>query len=270
MTDVRTFVPRGRLAEFVELFWHQDGESGSHPRERVLPTGSAGLVIALGEAPLRVRDGCCGESELLAGATISGARDSWFVIDVASHAASMGMVFRPGGAVPLLGMSAHEFAGRHVPLEAALGSTAGGFRERLREAGTADARFALAERWLTPRAERARRTPAIALGIDRIGRTGGSCRVAELADSAGWSERHFSSVFTREVGLGPKRFARVRRFQSALSMVERGGPARWADIALASGYFDQAHLVREFRLMSGCTPGEYLRRRTAHANHLVA
>ena len=270
MTGVRTFVPGGRLAEFVELFWHQENEPGSHARERVLPTGSMGLVVALGDRPLGVYDGDGPETQLWSEVTISGARDSSFEIDTASHAASMGVVFRPAVAGPLLGMAAHEFARSHAPLAAAWGPLGAAFRDSLREAGTADARFALAERWLTPLAERTRRSAAITFAVERIARTNGGCAVSQLAADVGWSERHFSTVFSREVGLGPKQFGRVRRFQALLALLERQQRTTWADAAAACGYFDQSHLVREFRAISGCSPNEYLRRRTSHPNHLAA
>ena len=83
---------------------------------------------------------------------------------------------------------------------------------------------------------------------------------AELVRDAGWSRRHFTSRFTRATGLRPKAFARVLRFQRAKELLVRPD-ASLAAIALDAGYYDQAHLNRDFRAFAGCTPTELMARR---------
>jgi len=79
----------------------------------------------------------------------------------------------------------------------------------------------------------------------------------------------FVDLFRREVGLTPKVFCRAQRFQAALRRIEEDRrPPRWAGLAVACGYSDQAHLVRELRAFSGYTPTEYLSHRTGRLNHL--
>lgn len=92
--------------------------------------------------------------------------------------------------------------------------------------------------------------------------------VAELAKRVGWSERRLRDVFRCEVGLTPKQFARVERFQRVLREVEQGQMVDWAELALAHGYYDQAHLIGEFRACSGLTPTAYQRQRVAPGNHV--
>jgi AraC-like DNA-binding protein len=93
-------------------------------------------------------------------------------------------------------------------------------------------------------------------------------RIAEVRDQTGVSERRFIELFRRQVGLAPKLYSRVRRFQAALRRIPAGRAVDWADVARACGYFDQAHLIHEFRAISGLSPGEYAELRTQHLNHV--
>ncbi len=89
-----------------------------------------------------------------------------------------------------------------------------------------------------------------------------------MRDQTGVSERRFIELFRRQVGLAPKLYSRVRRFQAALRRIPTVTEVDWADLALACGYFDQAHLIHEFRSISGLSPVEYLGLRTEHLNHV--
>ena len=92
--------------------------------------------------------------------------------------------------------------------------------------------------------------------------TGGAMSVADLAQETGWSARHLDNRFRAEIGLTPKAAARVIRFDRARRMlmrrVSQGGPPALADLAAAGGYYDQAHLAREFRGLAGCPPSSWL------------
>jgi AraC-like DNA-binding protein len=87
----------------------------------------------------------------------------------------------------------------------------------------------------------------------------GAAPVAELAGEVGWSRRHFSDRFTREVGLAPKQVGRLMRFEQACGLLRARRSGTLADLAVAAGYYDQAHLTNEWRAMAGCTPTEWIR-----------
>jgi AraC-like DNA-binding protein len=92
--------------------------------------------------------------------------------------------------------------------------------------------------------------------------------IAEVVQASGVSHRHFVAQFTRAVGLTPKLYARVLRFARSLELIQRAQAPSWAALALAGGYSDQAHFVREFHAFSGLTPSEYGRQRLQYANHV--
>jgi len=168
------------------------------------------------------------------------------------------LALNPLGARTLLGLPAGELANIDLPADAVLGRGCAELQERLRAARTWPDRFALVDDLL-------RRTvhpiggvpPEVVHAWQTLVRTGGNISVSALADEAGWSSRHLADRFNREIGLTPKAAARVIRFDRARQLLA-GPPTRLADLAARCGYFDQAHLAREFRAMAGLAPSNWL------------
>lgn len=261
--------PAPPLDACVERLW-AFGDVAPHARERILPSGTLELVVNLHEDELRIHDAARPErSARFSGAVVSGAYREPFLIDTRAHRSIVGVHFRPGGAFPFLRMPVHELAGRHVDLAELGGADARRLRERLLEAVTPDARLRVLEAALLERLARAaERRPAVSFALVQLERAAAGVR--ELAARVNLSHRRFIEVFEAEVGLTPKVFGRALRFQRALSRAQRAAAPRWAEIALACGYFDQAHLVRDFVAFAGLTPGAWARQRSERVkeNHL--
>jgi AraC-like DNA-binding protein len=165
----------------------------------------------------------------------------------------------PLGTHMLLGVPMHELADRVVPLEDVLGRGGAELPERLHAAGSWPARFALLDRLLARRLDEARRPDA---GVEhswwRLVQSHGGASIEALADEVGWSRRHLFARFRDHTGLPPKVFARILRFQRAATlMTDAGGPSL-CEIALDCGYYDQAHLNRDFRAFAGRTPTDLM------------
>ena len=162
----------------------------------------------------------------------------------------------PLGAHLVLGVPLDELAGRTVPFEDVWADDA--LIDRLHDAPSWEARFALLDRVLAERLSVARPLAAEVEGAWwRLVATHGAVPVAELARDAGWSRRHFTVRFTQATGLSPKAFARVLRFDRAKALLD-GSRLSLCEIALDCGYYDQAHRNRDFRDLTGCSPGELL------------
>ncbi|WP_431677724.1 helix-turn-helix transcriptional regulator [Kitasatospora sp. KL5] len=164
----------------------------------------------------------------------------------------------PLAARPLLGLPAGELAGLDLPAEDLLGPLAGEIRERMLAAAGWPERFAVLDA-LLPRAAGpfGEVAPEVRRAWSVLRRSGGRVPVAALAAEVGWSERHLAARFRVETGLSPKAAARVVRFDRARRMAASGG-GRLAELAAACGYFDQAHLAREFRALAGVAPSVWL------------
>jgi AraC-like DNA-binding protein len=162
----------------------------------------------------------------------------------------------------LLGVPAPELAGQVVELDALLGRPADELTERMALAPDWPARFGLLDAALGERMARTPRTASdVVYAWRRLVATHGGVSIAGLADELGWSRRHFGAQFREHVGLAPKPAARVLRFRRAVGLIERDDGARLAEIAQDCGYYDQAHLNRDFRAFAGSSPSDHLARR---------
>ncbi|HEU4538081.1 MAG TPA: helix-turn-helix domain-containing protein [Polyangiaceae bacterium] len=263
--------PGQPLSGLVDHLWFLS-DAPSHARERILPSATVELVFNLAESDGRRYEapGRPGSYHMIPWAVVSGCYSTPFEIDTRTHAAIMGVHFRPGGAAAFLGAPPGEIADTHVALEAMWGRGTNELQERL--CGAADPRegFRVLEEALRGRLVRGRRerdaVKHARFALDQPG-----AEVGQLARDIGLSRRRLIEIFTADVGMTPKRYARVRRFQRALALAEASPSPRWAGLAFECGYYDQAHLCREWAELTGVSPSEFvsLRRRPVKENHLA-
>jgi AraC-like DNA-binding protein len=178
------------------------------------------------------------------------------------------LALTPFGARALLGMPAAELASIDVEASDVLGRLAGEIRERVLAASDWDGRFTVLEELLSDRLRSTTEPrcpgprPEVSYAWDRLRQSRGAVSVADLAAETGWSARHLTGQFRAETGLSPKAGARVIRFDRARRHLQRrqaeNGRVVLADLAAQCGYYDQAHLARDFRDLAGCPPSVLL------------
>jgi len=266
-----THKPQPPLSNFVDLFWFYDSYyPGPHRKERLMPDGSIELVINLKQDEARIYDReNLDKYTRLPGAVLCGPHSSFFVIDTAQQASVIGIHFKPGGAFPFFKMPAVELHNVHVSLEDLWGPEAGLLQERLLEAETPQKKLKVLEQCLLEQAFKPlQRHRAVDCGLGLLRNIHTAPAITELADEIGISSRRFIQLFSNEVGLTPKLFARVRRFQQVLQQIRTGTDFPWADMAADCGYFDQAHFIHDFKEFSGINPTTYVAQKTDHLNHV--
>jgi AraC-like DNA-binding protein len=252
----RRQAPPPPLSDFVELLWLFENAASSHASERVLPTGTVELVINLG-------DNTTGSFD----AVVAGPHSRFFVLDTSRPSSIIGVHFKPSGAFPFFALPVGELRNRHVPLEALLGRRAAELRERLLAAEGAEAKLLLLGRMLLSLLQRPQSRHA-AVGHALAAFRRGPRRIADVVDETGLSPRRFIGLFSDEVGLTPKSFCRIRRFQRTVELLHRAQAVDWAETALACGYCDQSHMIHDFQDFAGLSPANYLARRSEHMNHV--
>jgi AraC-like DNA-binding protein len=225
------------------------------------------LVFRLSDDPLRVFDDAGDRAGRRIGeAAVGGARASFYIREISGPLCSVGAQLRPGAAEALFGVHADELAGHHTPLADLWGTSVSGLRGQLAEARALEQRLALFEAMLVARLSRVRGLhPAVAQALERMATV---TSVHEVVRRSGFSHRTFISLFCRSVGLPPKLYSRVRRFQRALRRVSESERVPWIDVAAVAGYSDQSHFNREFREFVGVSPTEYRRTSPRLPHHL--
>jgi AraC-like DNA-binding protein len=256
--------PAPPLSAHVESLWIYKGIAAGGGTERILPTGTLELVINLRQDHLSFHDpDRAGRVSRFSGAIISGAHGCGLIPRNPDQIFLIGAHFKPGGAFPFLGLPAVEFADTHADLASVWGSSADPLRERLCEAKTSEQQFHILEHALLQRLRRdVEKHYAVQAALEIFERNTEGTKISETAKYVGLSQRRFIQAFKTEVGLTPKLFSRIQRFQRARITIQRTSTPDWPGLALDLGYFDQSHLIREFVEFSGLSPTDYLTRQT--------
>ena len=221
---------------------------------REVPSGDVTLILSPGSA-LSLPDGR--HTSFLA-----ALHESHTLVEHDGHQEGVEVRLTPLGARALFGLPMHELSNRVVELDDLLGRGADELIERMWEAPSWGRRFAILDDALAFRADRAPRPESeLAWAWGRMRSSAGRARVSGLADELGWSHRRLIARFREGIGLAPKTLGRVLRFERVSRLLQQVEEPRLAEVALDCGYYDQAHLNRDFRQFAGTSPGQYLARR---------
>ena len=244
--------PTARLRPFVECFWtlQGDGSIDTSPAERILPDGCVELILNFGDRFLQHSGG---EHELQPRNFLVGQMTVPILISPCAPVELLGIRFQPGGTRPFLDVAAHEVTDRVVDLGGLSGKLERGLSHACSSARTLRDKVAAADAFLASRLSEQKYDSHLLALAAKIIDCRGLVSVDQLASDAGVSSRQLERRFQREVGIGPKLLARIVRFQHVFRAVE-GGNAAWADVAVACGYYDQAHLIRDFNQFAQQTP----------------
>jgi AraC-like DNA-binding protein len=254
------------LAPFVSSFSHHQGALPAG-RDRVLPNGMMTLMVNLDQDEFRTYHGPgAGLVHRADGAVLSGPEARATVIDTEEQRWGVAVSFRAGGAAPFFPLPFGETRSQLVGLGELWGRDGAVLRERLLEAPSPRQRLAVLERVLLDHLVHALEPdPVITYAASALER---GHRVRDVTEDLGLLPKRFTRRFRDQTGLTPKLFARVRRLQRLVAAVEPGRPADWAALAADHGYCDQAHLIDDFRDLTGVTPGAYRPRSAEERNHL--
>ena len=239
------------LRPYVGSLWV--GHSVRARREHVIPSGEMHLAVRIDGPPLHLYSGRGDrDGRAVATAVVCGARSRYYAKRT-EPGCTVGAQLLPGSSRALLGVSATAIAERHAPLRDFWGDAVDRLQDALVRADTPDERLAVLERALLAQL---RLVPPVPVHVGQaIHALDHGVDLRDVLAQAGCSHRHFIAGFRDATGLAPKRYARLRRFQRVLAQVD--ARADWSGLAAEHGYFDQAHLARDFRQFAGLPPRTY-------------
>lgn len=251
----RESYPSASLHSVIDRYWsiEYDG-SADAPVEPVLPDGCPEIVFNLADRFQRIPT--YGDVETQASAIVSGQIRSRLLIRPTGRVSLFGVRFRSYGAVGFLGVAMSSLTDQIVPLETVIGDLSREIESRIEEVETFEERIAIVESALSIR--RANGELSVAAGLtELISDSGGRMSVRELVDRSGVGERRIERMFDKYVGVSPKVFSRIVRFQGVVRSIEAANSFGLLDTALSFGYYDQSHMIHEFGEFAGTSPMAY-------------
>jgi AraC-like DNA-binding protein len=263
-----THIPRPPLDQFIEMLWFHEGFDADHRLERVLPDGSMEIIINLRDEKRHIFDPISYQPrETYRRSWLSGPHSEFIVIDTAPNASMIGVHLRPGGASAFFGLPLCELRNSVVELDTLWNCEAQNLRDQLLEAPVQAAKFRILENALLARWRGfAPRHRAVRHALESFKREPESITVGKVTAEVGLSRRRLIEIFTEQIGMTPKKFCRVLRFQRAINQIQQRRALPRTEIATGCGYYDQAHFINDFREFCGLTPSDYLNERPEYPN----
>jgi AraC-like DNA-binding protein len=257
------------LDGFIDFLWYWEGEAPLHAKDIITASRSFGMQIDLTTDRAYWYDGENYEhANPLRGMSLAGAQRAPFAIN-AHQPKIMGVSFLPGGAFPFFGPAAHEFGETHTALTDIWGRDAERLHQRLVQAPTPNDKFAILETALVSLAPRAfEHHPAVAMALERFERSPHRASVGAMVRAAEIDQKKFIRLFTSEVGMTPKLYLRVARFERVIDRIHFAKHVDWWDIVEQYGYYDQSHFIRDFKEFTGIAPTEWLGQRGPYPHHI--
>jgi AraC-like DNA-binding protein len=171
---------------------------------------------------------------------------------------SFSVVFQPAGLFRLFSIPAAELTNRDYDAHAVIGGSVSSLHQRLGECHGFEGRARIADQFLLAVLQTGQTGDGVLDAANHVLRAHGGVRINDLAARTGYSLRQFERRFAERIGVSPKLYARIARFEAALDSRARSQGTTWTDIAHAFGYYDQMHLIHDFERFSGETPGNLL------------
>lgn len=261
--------PSAPLSPFIEFFFYYEGYHATHLMDKLLPDGSMDLLIDLTDTPKKLFNDETGQSySTLKKSWISGMKTEFILID-SSVTHIMGVHFRPGGAYPFMKGPVDELNNLTIELDTIWGHDATTLREAILDEPMIEKKFHLLETFLLQKGKNRLDSHALVqYSVRELSHAPQMWTIRQLSNRTGVTQKHLINLFKKYVGLTPKMFSRVNKFQKVIQLIQEGQKIDWAMLAYECGYFDQAHFIKEFRSFSGINPVSYLEKRGPFLNYL--
>jgi AraC-like DNA-binding protein len=263
----REIRPSVVLEPYIESYWtlHYEGghDGGDAPSQRVVPDGHPELILNA-KQPFEacVNGRWRGQPQSF----LAGQIDGPLLLRPNGPADIVGVRFHPHGAAALLGVPMHELSGEFTPIGDLSAGLSGALHRALE---SPDPILALDSIFFRLAGCSRSHDQMVAEAVHRMVREQGASELAALARDFGISIRQFERRFNAAVGLPPKLFCRMQRFVQVFRSFDGEEPGNWVDTAVACGYYDQSHLIRDFKNFTGETPAVLLAEDTDLARHFL-
>jgi len=253
-----TAKPSPVFSGMIRQYWAMENcfPAGKQHIQRIVPSGLPEIIFYLSDRPVsRSNTGSITEHTL-----INGHLKAYYDLEISGELSLFTILFDPHGLSCILDIPIRELYDQSVPLRYLFKQDTARLENRLYEAGSFAERQEIIESFLLKQlALRSKKyhLPRIAQALSLINRSRGKIRIDALASEACFSRKQFERVFSQYVGTSPKQLLKTVRFQHAIELKSRKLSSSLTDLTYRCGYYDQAHMINEFRSLTGMTPTRY-------------
>lgn len=250
--------PSQLLLPFIKQYWafKTNAHTGKEHIQRIIPSGLMELTIYLGEKP----DVINSNKQIIENSTISGQQKSFFDLRINRPISLFSISFLPYGAMMFFDIPLNELYNNNIPLKYIIGHKIINLEERLFEAKTFDQQVKLVDAFLISQLHKNYKSfeiKRIYNTILEINKNHGLLTIDTLADKACLGRKQFERTFSEHIGSTPKQFLKIVRFQNALYQKQLNSSTTLTELSYLCGYYDQAHMVNDFKSISGMTPKQF-------------
>jgi AraC-like DNA-binding protein len=250
--------PSKTLAPYIKRYWAIENvlDRGEVCVQRIVPTGFTELLLYLTPRPKILTD----NKELSDNFALYGHQNDFYDMELSGNLSVFSIVFQPQGLMQFFNFPLSEICNRNISLKDINKQAGRDLEEKMNEAITFQQRVSIVETYLFDLLKRNfdnfefRRINRIA---ELIRQTCGNINIAQMASEACLSRKQFERIFAEHIGISPKQYLKIIRFQSAIFQKQQNNNLNMTDLSYESGYFDQSHFINDFKSLSGLTPKQY-------------
>lgn len=264
-------MPSAVNAAFIKKYWSIKGTPDliDAAPEPILPDGCVEIIFDLADRFVQYHED--GRVELQARTIIAGQMSRGILIGPTGETDLFGVRFQPAGAFPLFGTPLYELTDIIIDASLLFGSDESFLFEQLSEKTNITERTNIFDTHFRSKAAASKMSAGDAeVAADLIVKSRGTLAVGNIASKLGLSERRLERTFRDRIGISPKLFSRIERFQTFLRNVDAEPNRGLLDLALDAGYYDQSHMIRDFRAFTGSSPTAFLGRENVISDLFVS
>jgi AraC-like DNA-binding protein len=263
--------PNFPLNHFIESFIYFEGTNPAHTLERFLPDGNTEFIIDLTETPQYIHHNQTLQIiQTCQQAWVSGVRTRPITIPSGKQRKMMVIAFKKGKAYPFYNFPINELTDSVISADLVFGKSVIHLREKLQATKTTVQKFNLLEKFLLQQSQdKITLEPnCIQYAITKFVQQPTLLNYQNISEQIGYSQKHFIQLFKMQVGVAPKQYLRILRFQKLIQDIEYASRLNWSWFAHLNGFYDQAHLIHDFKAFSGFTPNEYVFKKSDTLNYV--
>lgn len=253
--DYQVYMPSKNLSEYVKLYWTLEGEASNPPaKERVFPDGCIELIFHYGSLFKKYN---IDDDVIQPRIFFHGQLKKYIEIEATGKIGMFSVRFHPHGLKPFVDFNIDTITDSIVDINDVWGAAGEDLGKRMIVAASNDERIKIIEQFLLDELSDTSKYDVIAASVKQIEQVSGMISIDQLASDAFLGRRHFERKFSETVGLTPKFFARIIRFNYVLKLIEKKEWNNLAQLAQDGGFYDQAHFIKDFKDFTGLNPKSY-------------